>query len=59
LFSLSISDNGTGFDTDGVNDAKGLGLINMKNRAQLLNGNLIISSGKEIGTTIILNIPLS
>jgi PAS domain S-box-containing protein len=55
---LSIADNGVGFDND-AQDKNSLGLIGMKERALMFNGDLTIDSGKEKGTTIILGIPLT
>jgi len=56
---LSINDNGKGFKLPdktkaGAFHAGGLGLIGMRERAKLLNGNLIISSEFGKGTTITL-----
>jgi signal transduction histidine kinase len=54
--SVSVRDFGCGFKkkTEGT----GLGLIAMRERAELLNGKLIISSSPESGTAISLSIPL-
>lgn len=50
LLSLTIEDNGVGFD---IKESKtGHGLLNMKNRAKLLNATLEIVSEKGEGTTI-------
>lgn len=48
--SLTIEDNGIGFEQDAVN--YGLGIRNMKNRARLINGSLIVSSKRNAGTTV-------
>lgn len=53
---LTISDNGTGFDTKTFND--GNGLTNMRKRAELLKGHLSIQSEKDTGTTVSLTINL-
>jgi signal transduction histidine kinase len=50
---LMIRDNGTGFDA--VRPGHGNGLVNMKQRAELLNGNLRIESQRREGTTITLD----
>lgn len=55
IFSVSIKDNGTGFDAGVIADA-GLGLTNMHERARLLNGELHIDSNKGNGTEITLSI---
>jgi signal transduction histidine kinase len=51
---INITDNGKGFDATIKN--KGMGLINMQHRANLLQGRLYIDTGKS-GTTVQLIIP--
>ena len=58
-FSVSISDDGIGFEGDGDHADAGIGLSNMRNRAKLLGGTLTISSKKDTGTTIYLIIPVN
>jgi signal transduction histidine kinase len=48
--TLKIIDNGKGFDI--ANTHKGNGLSNMKKRAELLKGDLVITSTIEEGTTL-------
>lgn len=43
VFTVTVKDNGTGFDPDAIREA-GLGLNNMHVRAALLRGNLAVSS---------------
>jgi signal transduction histidine kinase len=52
---LKIEDNGRGFSLQSNN--KGNGLLNMRNRAKELNGELLINS--DHGTTIQLVMPVS
>ncbi len=47
---ITIEDNGKGFDTANINS--GLGLIGLKERAQLLNGEFVIDSKIGEGTKI-------
>ncbi len=54
--SVSVSDNGTGFDNENLAE-KGLGLTNMKNRVQQLNGTFNLKSILNQGTTISFLIP--
>ena len=55
---LIVRDNGKGFDTQETNQAKfGNGLINMKERAEMLNGTFDISSVGNRGTLIKVIIP--
>ncbi len=50
LLTVTLSDNGIGFD---LSDEKmGNGLLNMKNRAKEIGGNIEYFSEKNIGTTI-------
>lgn len=54
--SLSICDNGQGFDT-ARSVGKGLGLTSMRERVEALHGQLSISSSEE-GTTVEAHVPL-
>jgi signal transduction histidine kinase len=59
---VEISDNGVGFDSDAVNanyDQRGsLGMVNMRERAELLSGTLRIESAEGQGTKITIVFPL-
>ncbi|KKX50446.1 hypothetical protein L950_0210075 [Sphingobacterium sp. IITKGP-BTPF85] len=48
--NLTIEDDGVGFDKNQI--TKGLGLKNIENRVQLINGTVDITSAKGEGTTI-------
>lgn len=55
---ITIKDNGVGFENP--NDkTNGMGISNMKNRAELFNLKLTISSEKDAGTSLELRIPQS
>ena len=54
---LSISDNGIGFNSQSATKLESYGLIGMKERAFLINGNLSVTSKKNAGTTIKIEIP--
>jgi signal transduction histidine kinase len=58
-----VRDNGAGFDTKAVAaryDERGsLGMLNMKERAEIVEGTLSISSQPGQGTAIILRLPLA
>ncbi len=59
--TLSISNDGLGFDKttlDQTNPDRGLGLRNMIDRAELLEGHMTVNSAPEKGTTVIVTIPL-
>ena len=53
---ITIEDNGDGFDID--NHSIGNGLINIKDRVELLNGKIDIFSERSKGTRIKINIPI-
>jgi signal transduction histidine kinase len=52
---VSIHDDGVGFDTEDY--APGMGLMNMRARAEALNGSLEITSKPGQGTQILFKIP--
>ncbi|WP_308993197.1 sensor histidine kinase [Mariniflexile litorale] len=54
---LALIDNGIGFD---INKAKsGIGLKNMNSRIKEINGIINIKSEKEIGTTVMIQVPIT
>ena len=57
LVMMTIQDNGVGFDTRA--DRKGLGLISMSERVQILAGRIEIQSQRGHGTTISAWIPVN
>lgn len=57
---VSIKDDGKGFEPDVLDPSSGrLGLVGMRERVKLLNGNLIIESKPHRGTHIAIMIPLT
>lgn len=56
---LVVSDPGVGFDLDEAKRNRGLGLISMQERVNLVNGTLSIESKCGQGTRILAAIPLS
>ena len=59
--TLCISNDGLGFDKDTIditNPERGLGLHNMQERAELLEGSMSVNSILNNGTTIVVSIPL-
>jgi signal transduction histidine kinase len=63
LALLEIEDNGKGFNVDavgaGYEKGSSLGMVNMRERAELLNGILQVESGEGRGTRVQLLVPLS
>jgi signal transduction histidine kinase len=57
LVALTVADDGKGFDANRVGGLRGLGLINMRERARQLNGRFVLSSDPGRGTTVRVTIP--
>jgi signal transduction histidine kinase len=58
FISVSVSDNGSGFDVDAAaRKAMSFGLAGMRERAALLGGALIVKSAPGKGTTVNLRLP--
>jgi len=55
--SLSITDNGIGFESTSSDGNRGLGLNNITNRAALIGGKITIDSKLNEGTSITFSIP--
>lgn len=55
--TLRIADDGIGFPASGVNGA-GRGLKNMRERAQLLEGALVVEGTPNEGVTVVLTMPI-
>jgi signal transduction histidine kinase len=60
---VAVRDNGVGFDvgevTEGYEERSSLGMLNMRERAEIVNGTLTLSSLPGQGTTITLELPLA
>jgi len=54
---LTVSDSGIGFDWRDTINRRGLGLISMRERLRLVNGELSIQSEPGRGTTVLASIP--
>ncbi len=57
MLTLTVEDNGKGFDTSTV--LKSLGLLGMRERAYIMNGQVTIKSEAGKGTTVSVGVPLS
>lgn len=53
-----VEDDGIGFDLDTNHGERHLGLLGMRERAELLNGKLTIESSPDHGTSVFIEIPL-
>lgn len=58
LFSIMVEDNGHGFEVDKVSEGEGLGLKNMRQRARMFGGKVIINSLNNKGTRLSIVIPI-
>jgi two-component system, NarL family, sensor kinase len=57
--SVTVEDNGRGFNTQDADDKKHAGLETIKSRVSYLNGNISIDSQQELGTTVIMEFLLA
>jgi len=58
LLTMQVVDDGQGFDPQAVEQGGGMGLSNMRQRAEQLNGELSINSKPGEGTSIQVHVPL-
>lgn len=56
--TLTITDNGKGFDMSTVKEKQSLGLVSMRERTVMLGGNYSILSEPNKGTTVKVQVPL-
>ena len=54
---IIIEDDGQGFDVKSANYSSRLGLLGMRERAEMLDGQLIVESSAEQGTTVYVEVP--
>ena len=57
--TLRVRDNGRGITAAELNAAKAIGLLGMRERAQLVGGDVTITGGAGVGTTVLVRIPLN
>ena len=56
--TLSITDDGDGFDIEGVRQNGGLGLVSIEERARLVRGTATFHSHPGVGTIVVIRIPV-
>ena len=56
---LQVTDDGSGFDQTRLQDAEGLGVAFMRERAVLVGGHLDVASVTENGTTVTFKVPIN
>ncbi len=59
ILSITVTDDGKGFEVDKSKKPKGMGLLFMEERIQYINGRLFINSGEGKGTRITINCPIA
>jgi len=57
--SITIEDNGRGFNTKEAEEKATMGIATVKNRVDYLNGKLTIDSRRDIGTTVMIDLLLN
>jgi len=55
---LDVIDQGVGFDAEAVGQRRGLGLISMKERLNLVHGEIHVESRPGAGTIVRVRVPL-
>jgi two-component system NarL family sensor kinase len=53
-----VEDDGCGFDPSAIAPGRGLGLIGMRERAELVEGDLVVESASDAGTRVRLLVPI-
>lgn len=57
-FSLSVKDNGKGFDTAILSQSHSFGILGMKERSLIWNGEVDIQSEPGVGTSVSVRLPI-
>jgi signal transduction histidine kinase len=58
IATLTVTDNGRGITREQIADARSIGLVGMRERAQAFGGSVEISAGRDAGTIVRVRIPL-
>ncbi len=58
ILSLSVRDDGRGFDTSGLGESEGVGIAGMRERATLAGGRLEVISEKGKGCHVLFKVPV-
>lgn len=56
LLTLTVEDDGRGFDTDTLKEAAGIGWKNIRSRVEFLKGKIDVTSGINNGTSVLIEI---
>jgi PAS domain S-box-containing protein len=57
-FTLEVEDNGTGIEKEKILGSKSLGLLGMRERAEMFGGHITVTGAPGRGTTVTVEIPL-
>jgi two-component system NarL family sensor kinase len=58
VISVTVEDDGKGFDTSILSQSKGIGWSNIQNRVEFLKGKLDVNSQSEKGTSVLIEFPV-
>lgn len=58
IITLTIRDNGVGIDEEGIENSNSLGIVGMKERARMFEGDLSVRRDGQRGTIVILTVPI-
>ncbi len=58
-YIITVKDNGRGIKENEITSMLSMGILSMRERALLFNGNIELSGKKGKGTTLIIKIPIS
>lgn len=56
--SITVEDDGKGFDTTALQEKRGIGWSNIRNRVSFLNGTIDIQSAHNKGTSVLIELPV-
>jgi signal transduction histidine kinase len=56
LLAVTVEDDGKGFDTAALEQSKGIGWSNIRNRVEFLKGKIDIKSAPGKGTSVLIEI---
>ncbi len=56
--SVTVEDDGKGFNTSTLDNSRGIGWSNIRNRVEFLKGNIDIKSVPNAGTSVLIEIPV-
>src|SRR5436189_2163541 len=58
LLSVTVEDDGKGFDTSVLKQSRGIGWSNIQSRVEFLKGKFDVNSQKEKGTSVLIELPV-